>query len=77
MFDCMERWVERQGHHVEFGNILGTFVGQSYKFRCATIEGAVALEAYLKQRDPANDKMPVGITDEEAAEKFGAVAVKV
>ena len=70
----MGRWVEREGHQVEFGNIVGPFVGKPYKYLCKTIEGAIEFEKYCNQRDPANTNMPIAVTEEIAA-RFGAVSL--
>lgn len=74
--DRMERWVERRGKHVEFGNLIGPYVGKSYKYRCKTLEGAKALELDLNQRDPDNENMPKGLGEERALAEFGAVKVE-
>lgn len=68
----MSRWVERRGHHVEFGNIVGPYCGRPYKFRCKTLEGAKRLEAYAKQVD--SDGVPVAIGPQKHTE-FGAVLI--
>ena len=59
----MERWIEREGRDVRFGNIAGAFVGTTYHYRCATRKLAKEFAAYLAHRDPDNPAMVVGVSD--------------
>lgn len=69
----MTRWVERKGHHVTFGNVVGPYCGNPYRYRCATIEGAEQFKKYCEGID--REGMPVSVTPEIAA-RYGAVQIK-
>ena len=47
--DKMVRWVERKGKRVEFGNIVGPFVGKPYKYQLPTMKLAKELEELAKK----------------------------
>ncbi len=75
MLDSMERWVQRDGRMVSFGNMVGPFVGKPYTYECKTEEQAIRFEEYVKRRDPDNEKIPIAV-GKEAASRFGAVELR-
>ena len=66
----MERWVECKGTTVEFGNMVGAFVGKPYVHTFPTEVQAEQFAAYVDQRDPTNPDMPIGVGEEIVAQ-FG------
>lgn len=54
MFE-LNRWVERKGKRVEFGNVVGPHVGETYKYEFPTEEMARKFE---KAVTPENGIVP-------------------
>lgn len=63
----MDRWVERSGTRVTFGNILAGMSGSPYAYDCATEADAVRFAKFCERRDPKNPNMPVAVGEKVAA----------
>ena len=72
--DKMLRVVSRDGRKVQFINGMGVHVGTPYKYECATEKDAIAFAAYVDQRDPSNENMPIAVGP-DVATKFHAKLV--
>lgn len=58
----MTRWVRVNDNKIEFGNIVGGFVGAGYRYECAEAIDAFAFGKFLEKRDPENDDLPIAVT---------------
>jgi hypothetical protein len=70
----MSRWVKQDGILVTFGNLIGSYMGQEYHYRCPNENLAQQFADYCRGRDPDNLNMPVAITD-AVRERFGAEGI--
>lgn len=62
MFDTMTRWVQRTGLVVEFGNVVGAFVGKPYRYEFPDIPTAKRFCRVARSKDEKG--LPAAIGEE-------------
>ena len=61
----LTRWAERKGTVVEYGNIVGPYLGQQFREEFATEADAIERERQAKACEPiTDDRMPVPLKRE-------------
>jgi hypothetical protein len=71
----MERWVQRTGTLITFGNLVGGFSGDTYSYKFKSVAKAKKAEEYLKARDPEEPNLPTAFGPEEQ-KRFGATKIQ-
>ena len=59
MFGSMTRWVRRDGRRVEFGNVVGPFIGTAYSYAFPDEALAAEFEACVATLDERGNPAPV------------------